>query len=67
MLAHFYTPVLSHLQEKESERLNCCQSISLSEHIHDFFIFAKFPHFLTKSSEIPVGIGDAESEEIVRK
>ncbi len=67
MLAHFYTPVLSHLQEKESERLNCCMSITLFKNIHEFFIFAKFPHFLTKSSEMHVEIGDAESEEIVRK
>ena len=40
---------------------------NLNTHIQEFFIFAKFPHFLTKSSEIPVGIGDSESEEIVRK
>lgn len=40
---------------------------NLNTLIHEFFIFAKFPHFLTKSSEIPVEIGDAESEEIVRK
>lgn len=40
---------------------------NLNTLIHIFFIFAKFPNFLTKSSEIPVGIGDAESEKIVRK
>ena len=45
--------------------LSCGWNQSLFK--HEFFIFAKFPHFLTKSSKRPVGIGDAESEKIVRK
>ena len=45
--------------------LSCRWNQNLSKYV--FFIFAKFPHFLTKSYGIPVGIGNAESEEIVRK
>lgn len=45
--------------------LSCRWNQNLSKHV--FFIFAKFPHFLTKSSKTLVGIGYAESEEIVRK
>ena len=32
-----------------------------------FFVFAKFRHFVTILQGMPVGIGDVESEEMVRK